>query len=590
MRRTIVLLAAAALSGPVLAVSLSGRVVDETGAGVAGYIVSVEPADVRLGGVTTSVFTDAQGRYAFPALEDVDLSRYRLHAWKVGYAPVRPDRRQVALDAPPRDGDAVRMDLTVRAGADTPELLAASAWMSKMPDEGARHETLLQCTGCHQLPAPKFRTYGRFLDGKPQQEKLAAWRAAIQFMRVKFFEIGPEGSEVSPRQFSYEAMTNPEMSAFNAHDESTIAAFLAEHMPTRYDSMPGSLPDPGTPAFNGNTVIREIQLPRDSFIREVALTPASPYLWGADLQKNRLYRVDPQSPDDQKGYPVPHDRPTAPHTVNDDAQGYIWEAGIEGDHIARFDPRTEQWKVFDGFGPGSAAHDIAVNHNFQVSPDAKGRVWVTLIGQNKLGAVHPETGRVQEFDAPLKPDNNAFRASIYGLVMDSQKRVWYSQLTGGVGAFDTASEEFGAFIDYAPGTGPRRMAIDDRDHLYVPLFGSGQLSVVDTATGEEIERVELPDRNAAPYAALWDSWRRVVWLANSNSDSIYRYDPESKTFGYIPLPRQLAYLRMITFDRRTGHLWTSYSNIPTGQGPSMFVEIDPGDGVVPPEPELAQAP
>jgi streptogramin lyase len=477
----------------------------------------------------------------------------------------------------------------VRAGADTPELLAASAWLSRMPEERARHEMLLQCTACHQLPQPKFRTYARFLDDKDEATRLVAWKAAIKFMRVKFFEIGPDGSEVSPRQVSYSAMTNPEMSAFNVHDENTIGPFLAQHMPTRYDSAQGYSAPQGTPAYNQKTVIREIQLPQDSFIREVALTPASPYLWGADLQKNRLYRVDPRNPADQKGYPVPLDGPSAPHTVNDDAHGYIWEAGIEGDHIARFDPRTETWRVYTGFGPGSAAHDMALNHQFQVAPDASGRVWVTLIGKNRLGAVHVDSGAVQEFDAPLAPDNSPFRAAIYGLVMDSQKRVWYSQLTGGVGAFDTHTEQFGAFIPYEAGTGPRRMAIDEQDRLYVPLFGSGQLSIVDTASAQEIERVDLPDRNAAPYSAVWDPWRKVVWLGNSNSDSIYRYDPQAKAFAEIPLPRQMAYLRMITFDRRTGNLWTSYSNIPTGQGPSMFVEVALGDGVVPPEPRLRQA-
>ena len=590
MRTVLQGLSLAALAAPALAVELSGRVVDQDGQGVSGMVVSVAPISSEPGGVATSVFTGQDGSFRFPPLDGLDVGAHRLSAWKVGYAPLKPATREVDLSSLDSSGEALTARLTVRAGADTPELLAASDWLAQMPDTGARHEMLLQCTACHQLPQPKFRTYAQFLDGEDETTRLAAWQAAIKFMRVKFFEIGPDGSEVSPRHVSYNMMTDPGMSAFNAHDEQTIAPFLAEHMPTRSDRAEGYRAPQAPPAWNDKTVIREIQLPQDSFIREVALTPASPYLWGADLQKNRLYRVDPRNPADQKGYPVPLDGPSAPHTVNDDAEGYIWEAGIEGDHIARFDPRTEQWKVFDGFGPGSAAHDMAVNHQFQVSPDAKGRIWVTLIGKNRLGAVDPATGKVQEFDAPLAPDNNIFRAAIYGLVMDSKKRVWYSQLTGGVGVFDTATDQFGAALDYEPGTGPRRMAIDDQDHLYVPLFGSGQLSIVDANTAQEIERVDLPDRNAAPYSAVWDPWRRVVWLGNSNSDSIYRYDPATRAFSQIPLPRQMAYLRMITFDRRTGNLWTSYSNIPTGQGPSMFVEVHVGDGVTPPDTaDVAQA-
>ena len=75
-----------------------------------------------------------------------------------------------------------------------------------------------------------------------------------------------------------------------------VAAFLAKHLPTRFDELKSF--DYGAPlGVTDKTVMREIQLPQDAFVREVGLTPDSPYLWGADLQHNRLLRVDPETGD-----------------------------------------------------------------------------------------------------------------------------------------------------------------------------------------------------------------------------------------------------------------------------------------------------
>ena len=93
---------------------------------------------------------------------------------------------------------------------------------------------------------------------------------------------------------------------------------------------------------------------------------------------------------------------------------------------------------------------------------------------------------------------------------------------------------------------------------------------------------DLPDTASAPYATTWDPVRRVVWIATSNGDVIYRFDPETKSFGVLPMPRAQAFLRMIDVDPRTGVLITSYANIvDVVQGPRMALIIEPGDGAYP---------
>lgn len=88
---------------------------------------------------------------------------------------------------------------------------------------------------------------------------------------------------------------------------------------------------------------------------------------------------------------------------------------------------------------------------------------------------------------------------------------------------------------------------------------------------------DIPDRSAAPYAVTWDERRKALWVANSNSDTIYRLDPVSAAFTVYPLPRRMAYMRQIAVNQKTGQLVAAYGNYPEGSGPSMGVLIDVGD-------------
>ncbi|RLA09413.1 MAG: hypothetical protein DRQ54_02735 [Gammaproteobacteria bacterium] len=555
------------------AINVTGTVTGSDGKPVEHVMISVDNGDVQPGDVTLSVFTDAKGRYVFRDLEGIDDMAVR--ATLGGYVTVQPESREVPLQVGV-DGK-VQQDFVVHEGMDA-QTLPASVWMGKMPAGAGRELALLQCASCHQVPSMKMRSFAKNLAYLSEEDRISSWESMIQYMRIKVFEIGPDGSKVSPEFVDFETMMNPDFSLFNLHDEEVIAEYFGKYMPVDFSNAEGYTYTQGPNLTNSETRIHEYHLPKTSLIREIALTPASPYVWGADLQKNRLFRVDPNNPTDQVSYPVPVDGPTGPHTLNDDAEGFIWDANIEGDVVHRFNPVTEEWKAYDQFGEGSVAHDIALNSSFQVAKDINGKLWFTLIGKNKLASLDPETGEVEEFDIPMTEGNKPFRAAVYGAALRGDgKEVWFTQLTGGLGAINTETGELSFWQDYPEGKGPRRIAIDDDDNLYVTLFGSGEMDIYDTQAHKLVKKVKLPDPNAAPYSALWDRWRNVVWIGNSNADVIYRYDVATGDIGHIPLPSTHAYLRMITFDRKTGNLWTAYSHMPIGSGPSSFVMIDPGD-------------
>ena len=89
---------------------------------------------------------------------------------------------------------------------------------------------------------------------------------------------------------------------------------------------------------------------------------------------------------------------------------------------------------------------------------------------------------------------------------------------------------------------------------------------------------DLPDRASAPYSVTWDPKRKVVWVATSNANVLYRFDPRNKSFAVLPLPREGAFLRMVQVDEHTGDLTTAYGNIVQFvHGPRMAAQIHVGD-------------
>jgi streptogramin lyase len=554
--------AAAVLMVPAAALAVDGQIVDTAGKPVEQAMVTLGSAELALGASTYTVFSGADGRYTLPA----KATGERLVVHKLGYVPVT---------LTPTQAGKVTLAKSDNIAAQAPP----SAWLPRTGvDDLARANTVLQCTGCHQLPSEKMQHYSQMLDGKSEAEKQVAWKAMINYMRVKFVQIGPDQSLYDPARMDFKNVLDPAAGFFDENDEAQISSFLAKHLPTRFDTLAGF--DYGAPlGVTEKTVMREIQLPQDSFVREVGLTPESPYLWGADLQHNRLLRVDSRS-GEQKPYPVPYVGPTGPHTIIDTPQGDFWITMLEQGVVGRFDPKTEQWQLFDKFGKYEMAHDVAYNHQFYAMPDPAGRYWFTLIGSNRMARLDPTTGEVAFIETPRRGEQSALHAALYGAVITRDgKRVWFSQLSGGVGAVSTETGKVDVYLPLPQGSGPRRMALDDQDVLYVPMFGTGELLIYDSKTDKELGRVMMPDPNNASYNAVWDPWRKVVWLGTSNADVIYKFKPDDRSFEVFPLPSKMAYLRMITFDRRNGNLWTAYSNIPTGAGPSRFLMVDPGDGI-----------
>ncbi|MFO1410430.1 MAG: hypothetical protein U1F06_08655 [Steroidobacteraceae bacterium] len=207
-------------------------------------------------------------------------------------------------------------------------------------------------------------------------------------------------------------------------------------------------------------------------------------------------------------------------------------------------------------------HDLSFDANHELQADRHGRIWYSDIGGNGVGWFDPRSGKAGVHPAPPVPGRSG-NEQLYGLAMSSDRtHLWYSQVAiGCFGSFNIETGKFETLVQLPDASaGPRRMAMSVLV-LYVALYGSGQLAEYDTRARRMIGIYDLPDRASAPYSTTWDPLRKVVWIATSNANLLYRFDPRDKSFAVLPLPREGAFLRMVAVDRSGGALVTSYSNI-----------------------------
>jgi len=546
--------------------TVRGQVLDVNGRSLTQAQVIMVPGAGVPGASVITVFTDQSGRFEFPSI--AEGSRPDVNARALGY-------RQVHL----RRGDDSSLTIVMKSMPNQVGVAPASAWLQSIQDPVERNEMVMFCVGCHQSPSPEVRNYAaaihRVPDGDPALARRLSWGAIVKYMNfLTTEEFGRGNARVAA--FSTEKAYTFSLGKRDASE------LLSKYFVGPLESMEGY--DYGAPlAVTSTTVIREYEVPRPNAIREAAMLGSPPMLWVADVDSNRIIRIDP-STGAQKDFIVPADVFIGPHTLHPGKDDHLWIAPQFNGTVARLNTLTGEWRLWKlatETGGEIGIHDLTFDWRHELVTDTRGRIWFSDIVNNAVGYLDPETGAHGIYPVPEIPGRPGAQARLYGIVMTSDRQhIWYSQLgIGCFGSFNTATLKFEQQVQLPEiNSGPRRLAISDKDILYVALFGAGQIAEYDTRAGELLGIHDLPDRASAPYAATWDAGRQVLWIPTSNANAIYRFDPASKTFGVLPLPREGAFLRMLLVDHESGMLVTSYANILRRvHGPRMAVLIDPGD-------------
>jgi streptogramin lyase len=569
---TYAIVASLLVSGTAAAFQVNGTV-KTAGKPLAAAMVTVTAANSKMGAETVTVFTGPDGKYATPdlgsALTEDDIQD--IAAKKVGFTAKDPDRKSLGKAG-------IQADFAMEPTDNVAHQVSPAAWLDSLslPDDPIRQRAMIDCGDCHAIPSKEIRNMGATLSGMPQPLRIAGWDQVIS----KMSDI--EEGALNGHQFkSNELYITP-------NDKKVLASFLSAHLTRDYSTFPLAEWEKccaGAPTAAVGTVIKEYNLPVDSTSqpREVVTVKGSPYIWGTDIPLNRLFRLDPKD-GSLKWLRVPGDSPHV-HTLKPDSAGYIWATLLGEGRIGRFEPGSEQWKIFPPFQPKDnrpiIINDFATNYLREVQPDSMGRIWVNSTSHNVLGSLDPKTGEVklhEESSLPVEPGRTPRTMASYSLVMASDKKhIWWSQLMGNFGSFNTETDKVEDVIRFPLGAGPRRMAIDENDVVWLPLYGAGQLYAYDTKKKVELGRYDLPDRSAGPYAVTWDHVRKVVWVGTMNSNRVYRFDPKSKQWTQYLMPRDGARFRVLPVDA-SGNVFGTYGTFPGNLDRSTKVMVmKPGE-------------
>ena len=574
-----------ATSSPAFALEVAGKLTDQKGQAVPGAMVTL--AGGAINASTISVFTDSSGRYQLNNVPIQTLDGVELRTKVIGY-------EQASAPAMGKQiGNTIEVNIAMRSIDNVAHQVPPSAWMAQFPDERATHAVMLNCAQCHQFPHAKVRDYATKLGPLNAAAREQVWRQIFLFMRVKAVGIMPEGLNIDLATVPLETFKDDANNGFSHGDQNTMAPSLAKYMKDDFSHY--TVEDYNklrAPLGNIGTQIREFQLPppEESMFHDTNIFRGSDgrlSTWSVDWMNRRMARTYMDT-GEQKMFELPENTIGA-HTLVPDTRGYLWVTFQVSGDIGRFDPASETWKLWKtgkrGWTQGGAGlvHSFANTANFRTGFDGKGRLWASLGGVNQLVALNPESGKVETFPAPSTRGDSPFSSGLYGGVMSSDgKHVWFTQLQGHLFSFNTETEKVETVIEFPRGSGPRRLAIDDNDVIYLPLFGAGELYVYDARAKKEIGRYPLPDRAAAPYAVTWDPGRNAVWFGSGNSNRIYRFDVATKKFLEYPLPSgEGTLVRAIAVDEKSGNIYFSYAPVAQLKRPHMVVEIIPGELEVP---------
>jgi virginiamycin B lyase len=503
------LLAGASIATAAFSSSLSGVVLDPAGKPKANVFVTAHNSARKQ---ADTVFTDAHGRYR---IDNLFPGQYDLRVRHIGFA----DGASSNVMLGERDGVA---DLKLKPDDGFYLATPGAAWLNALPNTPIKATFVTSCTICHDMGSP--------ITHVPRDA--AGWTKIINQMRTQ--------ADV----YSVIVQT----------DVDKLAAWIANEKfgvkPAPFDVF-GKKANVATKARVTEYEVGDVT----SWAHDMAVDPRTGTAWVGDYVRDELIAVNPRT-GEQKAYPSPI-KGTGMHTLNFGRDGNLWITFQLADKVARFDPANGAWRIYDGFAKGTLVHSFALDSEGFVKKDAKGRLYISQFGGNRISMLDPETGALQEVMLP-----GAATGRPYGIAVDSKGVIWYTKYSENIlGYADPATGKGKEWTLSRPDSGPHRMHIDGDDNLWIPLSGYGTILRYNTRDGSQKE-FTLPDADSAPYVARYDAKSNRVWITGNGGNAIYALDPKTGKSTTFRLPSILSYGRMISIDYSTGDVWTALSSYP----------------------------
>jgi virginiamycin B lyase len=502
--------------------ALNGQVSSVEEGAMEGVLVSAQQDGST---IRTTVVTDAQGRYAFPAGR-LPPGTYKISIRAAGYDL---DGLATAAVAPDQSASA---DLKLKKTANLAAQLTNSDWMASLPDAPQRR-IIASCTTCHTLQ--------RIVESKYTADDFMA--LVPRMMRYGAMSM-PNHPQIAPDRSPTSAPKGDVLRNF--------AEYLASINRSTRPGFAFALKTAPRPSGRATRVIlTEYELPRPDLTEphDVVVDPkGTGTVWYSNFGEQTLGELDPRTGKVTE-YPLPllkPDAPTGSLNLEFDPAGNPWVAMMYQQAVATLDRNTGKVTTY----PLAVEHQNPKVQIGMLDPrnsNVDGKVWFSEGGSRTLFRLDPKTGTMEQIDQFRSVPKNVAHAE-YGIVSDAQNNIWFFDFADrNVGRTDKSTGATTLFAVPTAASRPRRGHMDADGRITFAEFAADRVGVMDTKT-EQIREYPLPE-NFAPYDAVMDR-NGEVWTGGMNADTIVRVDTNTgQSVGY-PLPESTN-VRRVFVDNAT---------------------------------------
>ncbi len=507
--------------------TISGTVAADQGPVVA-FRVAAHNLDRRL---WYTVFTN-KGKYTVPQALS---GRYEVTVQMSGY-----DSPTVTVQL--EGGESKTADFSVKKAAEDPAVAARRnrgkvEYVDSLDEvfpPGPGLDLLKQnCTGCH---ADSFMNWGRMRYDKAgymrgierMMQTGPGYNAFVLALGHTYFtkkqknlladylvtNFGPGATEkrlrFEPMQFDEEVVSK--------------AIYVSYDIPPDLQVAKGG-DKIGAPMIDG--VIAQEPFPKEGKRHQFGSTFISPFdgsIWHSSRASSSILRLDPRNPNPDRwtNYPIKGDPYVHPDGIGVDKQGHVYWAELKTDRLGELHPETGKMIRHSLPQQSGAMHEVVV--------DKDGNVGFSQIYGAQFGKLIPSTGKIYMYPTPT-PDNG-----LYGMAIDQKGNMWAAGWEKGtINKLDAETEEITEYKVPNSWGQIRRIGVDSKGIVWATEYITGILVKLDPATGELTE-FKIPYGGAKPYDA-WPDRADNIWTGDEAHTAILKFDQKTKKFTYYPMPQ-----------------------------------------------------
>ena len=505
--------------------ALTGQVTSAEEGLMEGVLVSVKKVGSN---ITTTVVTDAQGRYRFPGPR-LTPGPYAFSVRAVGYELEGRRIADVGANGP------VTADLRLRKTQDLAAQLTNAEWLASMPGTEDQKKVLLGCVQCHTLERTVRSTHDA-----------AGFLKVQQRMGTYVNQSTPLHIQVRRAERLLEMRGEERQRARQA-----LAEFLSTVNLKGGSTWPYELKTLPRPTGRGTrVVITEYDLPRATIQPHDVIVDPDGIAWYCNFGEQTLGKLDPRTGRVTE-YRVPELKPGFPTgalSVRFDRDSNLWLGMMFQGGIAKFDRKKETFSTWSL--PPEVNRDMTqVNMTSPSSSHVDGKVWTN---NNGFAAVHRldlASGKFETWEPFREGVAKGRNHNIYDVIADSKNNVYFTDFSNEhIGRIDGKTGVLTLFTIPTPRSAPRRAQMDASDRLWFAEYRGNKIGVFDTRT-EAFTEWTAPRPWSQPYDVQLDK-HGEAWTGSMLNDRVLRLDTKTGAFTEYLLPRSTN-IRRVFVDSST---------------------------------------